>query len=81
MEKSVDVTGRYSREIEEIKYILQNIENGRYYENSGARMDGYLSTNITKLRENLRDLIKKIEYNLNSDDEKLANELSNIKEL
>ena len=63
-EKVVDVKDRYSREIEEIRYILQNLENGRYYENSGAKMDGYLSTNIIKLKKYLNDLINKVEYNL-----------------
>lgn len=77
-EKVVDVKDRYSREIEEIRYILQNLENGRYYENSGAKMDGYLSTNIIKLKKYLNDLINKVEYNLDSDEDEIVKAFSDI---
>lgn len=77
-EKVVDVKDRYSREIEEIRYILQNLENGRYYENSGVKMDGYLSTNIIKLKKYLNDLINKVEYNLDSDEDEIVKAFSDI---
>lgn len=77
-EKVVDVKDRYSREIEEIRYILQNLENGRYYENSGAKMDGYLSTNIIKLKKYLNNLINKVEYNLDSDEDEIVKAFSDI---
>ena len=77
-EKVVDVKDRYSREIEEIRYILQNLENGRYYENSGAKMDGNLSTNIIKLKKYLNDLINKVEYNLDSDEDEIVKAFSDI---
>ena len=77
-EKVVDVKDRYSREIEEIRYILQNLENGRYYENSGAKMDGYLSTNIIKLKKYLNDLINKVEYNLDSYEDEIVKAFSDI---
>ncbi|MGG7177215.1 hypothetical protein ACQPU1_06480 [Clostridium paraputrificum] len=77
-EKVVDIGKRYSREIEEIRYILRNLENGRYYENSGAKMDGYLSTNIANIKKCLGDLINKVEYNLDSDNERIEKELKDI---
>lgn len=78
MEKVLDVKKRYSEEIEKIDYILRNLENGRYYEKSGATMDGYLATNISKIRENLDDLIQKIEYNKDSSIERLAKAISKV---
>ncbi|NFG25980.1 hypothetical protein FC777_02345 [Clostridium botulinum] len=66
MEKVIDIKKKYSHELNEINYTLQNLENGRYYENTGARMDGCLATNIQKLKEYLNDLFTKIEYNQDS---------------
>lgn len=66
MEKKVDVKDKYSRELEDIDYILRNLENGRYYEKTGARIDGYLATNIQNLRKNIATLINKIEYDKDS---------------
>ncbi|SMC19369.1 hypothetical protein SAMN02745134_00814 [Clostridium acidisoli DSM 12555] len=78
MDKIIDIEKRYSKELEDIRYILQNLENGRYYENTNVRMDGYLSTNITKLKEELNDLLNKIEYNKESEHEKLAEAIKDI---
>jgi len=50
-EKKVDITGKYSREIQNIKNKLQQLEDGRIYEKTGAQMDGYLATNIGQLRK------------------------------
>ncbi|NFM95324.1 hypothetical protein FDC09_17175, partial [Clostridium botulinum] len=69
MEKILDVKKRYSRELEDIDYILRNLENGRYYENTKAKMDGYLATNVADIRKKVDDLINKIEYNKDSIDE------------
>lgn len=79
MDKVIDIKRRYSKELEDINYILQNLENDRYYEKSGARMDGYLSTNISNLRKGIEDLIEKIEYNEESEHEKLAEALKDVK--
>ena len=76
--KSVDVRERYCREIGEIEYILKNLEEGRYYEKTSARGDGYLATNITNLRNKLNDLINKVEYNLDSDEDKIVKAFSDI---
>lgn len=72
MEKKIDIKNKYSRELSEIKYILDSLENGRYYEKTGARMDGYLATNISNLKEKLNDLFIKIEYSKESINEELS---------
>ncbi|MCM3118165.1 hypothetical protein M3610_23335 [Neobacillus sp. MER 74] len=61
-EKIVDVTGRYSHELLEIKNKLQQLEDRRVYELSKAQMDGYLATNVTQLKKMIAGLIHKIEY-------------------
>ncbi|ACA55189.1 hypothetical protein FDC45_15040 [Clostridium botulinum] len=81
MEKILDVKKRYSRELEDIDYILRNLENGRYYENTKAKMDGYLATNVADIRKKVDDLINKIEYNKDSIDEQLIKELDKIKDI
>ncbi|ACO84851.1 hypothetical protein CJF16_19735 [Clostridium botulinum] len=78
MEKVLDVKKRYSRELEDIDYILRNLENGRYYENTKAKMDGYLATNVADIRKKVDDLINKIEYNKDSIDEQLMKELAKV---
>lgn len=79
MDKVIDIKKRYSRELEDIDYILRNLENGRYYENTKAKMDGYLATNIADIRKDLNDLINKIEYNKDSIDEEIGKELAKTK--
>lgn len=76
MEKEIDIKDKYSRELQDINYILQNLEMGRYYENTGAKMDGYLATNIQKLRDSILSLIDKIEYNKDSISEELLKTLN-----
>lgn len=72
MEKKVDIENKYSREIADIKYILDSLEKGRYYENTNVKMDGYLATNIENLKEKLNDLFTKIEYGKESINEELS---------
>lgn len=70
-EENIDLKEKYSNEISEINYILNNLEKGRYYENTGAKIDGYLATNISKLREKLNDLFNKIEYKKDSTNDEI----------
>ncbi|MDR3597840.1 hypothetical protein [Clostridium sp.] len=63
MNEKSEIRNKYSHELNEIYYILQNLENGRYYENTRARGDGYLATNIQNLRKQFDELIDKIECN------------------
>ena len=74
MDIIVDVSDRYSVEILDIKNKLNQLEKGRIYELTHAKMDGYLSTNIEQLRESINDLLYKIEYNKESTNEKISKE-------
>ncbi|GEP65205.1 hypothetical protein CBE01nite_29730 [Clostridium beijerinckii] len=71
MVKEVDVRKKYSHELNEMYYILKNLENDRYYEKSGAMSDGFLATNIQKFRKQFDELINKIEYDKDSVDEEI----------
>lgn len=73
MEKVIDITGRYSHELNSIANITRQLKNGRIYELSGAKMDGYLHTQISKLEKEISSLIHKIEYNKESFAEEIAN--------
>lgn len=74
MNRVVDVSDRYSAEILNIKNKLNQLEKGRVYELTGAKMDGYLSTNIEQLRESINDLLYKIEFNKESINERVSRE-------
>lgn len=75
MSKVVDISDRYSSEILDIKNKLNQLEKGSIYELTGAKMDGYLSTNAEKLRESINDLLYKVEFNKESMNEKVAKEM------
>lgn len=65
-EKVVDVSGKYSHELLEIKNKLTQLENGRVYELSKAPMDGYLANNIKQLEKMIAQLLNKIEHGKDS---------------
>ncbi len=69
----------YGAEITEIGNKLNQLERSRVYEISGARMDGYLSTNINELRGMIDDLLCKIDSGEKGTSEKLAENLSKVK--
>lgn len=70
-----DVRQRYSQEINDILYAFQNIENGRYYEKTQARGDGYLANNAIKLRNQFLELLDLIENDSPSLHETLADQI------
>lgn len=70
-----DVKNRYSQEISDILYALQNMENGRYYEKTQAKGDGYLSNNVIKLRKQFLELLDMIEKDKPSSHQILAEHL------
>lgn len=72
MNHKVDVIKRYEHEIMNIKNKLNQLEKGRVYEISKAKMDGYLATNIEQLKEMIVDLLYKIE----NDEESIGEEIS-----
>jgi hypothetical protein len=59
-EKIKAVRNAYGHELNDIRYRLQNLENGRIKEFTDADMDGYLATNISALRKEINDLLYKI---------------------
>lgn len=73
---------KYSQEISDIEYILNNMENGRIYGFNGNRSqgDGSLQTNCQKLRKEFFTLLKKIQNGLDSREDKIA-EIFSEKEL
>ncbi|WP_096550899.1 hypothetical protein [Ureibacillus thermosphaericus] len=76
-EKKIDIINKYTREVQDIKNKLKDLEKGRIYELSNAKMDGYLATNIIQLRNMIRELISKIEYGEDSINDQLS-QLFNI---
>lgn len=74
MDKVVEVSDRYNAEILNIKNKLNQLEKGRIYELTGAKMDGSLTNIIEQLRESINDLLYKIEFNKESINEKISKE-------
>lgn len=74
-EKIPDFVQRYSQEISDIAYILKNLENGRYYENTGAKMDGSIPHNVQNLRKLFAELLIKVDGNLSSETEEMMEAL------
>ncbi|MCY7751661.1 hypothetical protein ABWW12_02195 [Bacillus subtilis] len=71
MERGTGIVRKYSREISRIENKLAQLEKGNIYELTGAKMDGSLPTNISKLRDEFHELLVKIETNSISDGERL----------
>jgi uncharacterized protein YeeX (DUF496 family) len=71
-EQRLGITEKYSREIQDIANKLRDLENKRVYELSGAKMDGYLATNVQQLRKMIEDLLYKIDNQLPSINDGLA---------
>ncbi|WP_166695875.1 hypothetical protein [Bacillus cereus] len=71
-EKVIDIKRHYNDEFNNIQNKLNELENGRIYELTGAQMDGALSTNIQNLRKMLNDLFNKIEYGKDSIGDEIA---------
>lgn len=73
---------KYSQEILDIEYILNNMESGRIYGINGnhCTMDGSLQKNCENLRKEFFTLLKKIQNGLDSKQDKI-NEIFSGKEL
>jgi len=66
MEKlNYEIKKEYSHELNEIANILRQLRNGRIYEISNAKMDGYLATNVDKLEQEISELLSKIQNGKN----------------
>lgn len=68
----MNILEKYSVEIENIRYNLERLEQGRFYESSNAKSDGYLSTNVQNLKKDIAILLNKIENNSDSISDELA---------
>lgn len=73
---SKGIAKKYSRELSDIAYNLNQIEIGNIYELTGAKMDGYLATKVKKVRDQFADLLSKIENDSPSIDDELRKALS-----
>ncbi len=58
---SYNLKEEYSHEVGEMANTLRQLKTGRIYELSGAKMDGYLSTNIEKLEKQIGELLSLIQ--------------------
>lgn len=67
----MSIEEKYSMEISEINRMLENIKNGRFKENTKANSDGYLATNVENLKNEIFGLLKKIENNSDSKQDKI----------
>lgn len=78
MNKIIDVTQRYEKEIDSIKEVIEQLKSNRYYELTNCRADGSLYKNICKLEDKFHELLYKIEYGKNSDNEQIGIEVSRV---
>ncbi|WP_242856995.1 hypothetical protein [Pseudobacteroides cellulosolvens] len=76
--KVIDISQKYSHEIDNIKNKLSDLERGRIYEITNVKMDGYLATNVVQLKEMISDLIYKIEYDKDSISDDIGKAFENI---
>ncbi|WP_424475534.1 hypothetical protein [Oceanobacillus kimchii] len=58
----IDLDKFYSKEINNIMNMLNHLENGRIYEKTDNRSDGYLATNIAELRHEISYLLEEIKF-------------------
>ncbi|AEY66623.1 site-specific integrase [Clostridium sp. BNL1100] len=72
------ISKRYNIEIEKINNKLQQLEDGRIYERTNAKMHGSFANNISQLKEMISDLLYKIEYGEDSRKEELGKEVRDL---
>ena len=68
-----DILERYNSEISEIKRRLNSIKEGNLY---GENIDGSLSTNAMEIEKLMEDLLNKIQYGIDSNEEKMGKVIS-----
>ena len=73
-----EISKSYSHELNKIRNKLKQLEDGRVYELSGAKMDGFLSTNIAQLRGMIAELLNKIQNGEDGTAEDLAKIMESI---
>lgn len=78
MQEGKTMFDKYSMEISAIEDSLSKLYNGQVMEISGISMDGKLSTNVEKLRDQIDDLLNKIASNQMGDEECIAQAINSI---
>ena len=68
-----DILERYNSEISEIKRRLNSIKEGNLY---GEKFDGSNSTNAMEIEKLMEDLLNKIQYGIDSNEEKMGKVIS-----
>lgn len=63
----MNIKEKYSQEIADIQVKLEQLEAGRFAENTNANTDGLLATNVNQLRKMIFKLLAKIEQNEDSE--------------
>jgi predicted transcriptional regulator len=71
-ELSYKIKDKYIDELLEIQNILTDLENGRVYELTGAKMDGFIKTDVQKLKRKIAELLSKIQNGQPGIDETIA---------
>ena len=78
MEKlSYNIKDKYSFELNEIGDILTQLKNGRIYELTNDKMDGYIYTNVDKLEKKLNLLLNKIQNGKDGFEAEFFGEITN----
>lgn len=63
----MSIKEKYSQEISDIQTKLDQLEAGRFAENTNADTDGLLATNVNQLRKMIFKLLAKIDKNSDSE--------------
>lgn len=73
-----DILKKYDSEIREIKRRLNSIKEGNLYGEKfhGSYNDGSLSTNAMEIEKLMEDLLNKIQYGIDSKEEKMGKVVS-----
>ena len=60
---------RYTSELADISSRLDKLRNGRVYELSNVQSDGFIATNVDKLKDQVNKLLGKIQNDGQANDE------------
>ena len=60
---------RYTSELADIASRLDKLKNGRVYELSNVQSDGFIATNVEQLKDQINELLGKIQNDGQADDE------------
>lgn len=72
----MDIKKEYAWEIIQIENKLRQLESKRIYELTGYKGDGHIYNNVQKLREEIYDLLDKIENGKESRGKELGRKLN-----